>query len=443
MIGLSGLITPSLEEMCTVAAEMERRGMTMPLHDRRRDHQQGAHRDQDRPLLQPRPGRLRAGRLARRRRRQRAGRRRSSAPRSRRRSRPSTGRSRSGAPAGAPPAAGSHSSRRARTACASTGTPYTPVAPPRIGVQAFDDYDLGEIARYIDWTPFFRTWELKGTFPKILDDPDRRRGRARPVRATRRRCSSGWSPSAGSPPRRWSDCGPPTRTATTSVVYADRAGRTHAGDAAHAAPAARARSASTRISRSPTSSPRSAPAWPTTSARSPSPPAIASTSAPSSSSATTTTTTRSSSPRSATGSPRRSPSACTSACAASSGATPRTSSSRGAELIAERYRGHPPRARLRLPTGPHREADDLRAARRPRARRDPADRELRDDSRLIGLRAVPRAPESRYFGVGRIGTDQLEDYAARKGWSVDEARRWLATLIDEEPVGELRRASAS
>ena len=28
-----------------------------------------------------------------------------------------------------------------------------------------------EIAPYIDWTPFFRTWELKGTFPKILDDP--------------------------------------------------------------------------------------------------------------------------------------------------------------------------------------------------------------------------------------------------------------------------------
>ncbi len=48
---------------------------------------------------------------------------------------------------------------------------YTPPAPARLGVQAFDEYDLAEIARYIDWTPFFRTWELKGTFPKILDDP--------------------------------------------------------------------------------------------------------------------------------------------------------------------------------------------------------------------------------------------------------------------------------
>ena len=47
-------------------------------------------------------------------------------------------------------------------------------------------------------------------------------------------------------------------------------------------------------------------------------------------------------------------------------------------------------------------------------------------------------PQSRYFGVGRIGADQLEDYAARKGWSVDEARRWLTTLLDDEPVTELR-----
>ncbi len=47
-------------------------------------------------------------------------------------------------------------------------------------------------------------------------------------------------------------------------------------------------------------------------------------------------------------------------------------------------------------------------------------------------------PQSRYFGVGRIGNDQLEDYAARKGWSVDEARRWLATLLDDAPVTELR-----
>ena len=34
-------------------------------------------------------------------------------------------------------------------------------------------------------------------------------------------------------------------------------------------------------------------------------------------------------------------------------------------------------------------------------------------------------PDGHYFGVGRIGRDQLEDYAARKGIPVDEAERWL------------------
>ena len=34
-------------------------------------------------------------------------------------------------------------------------------------------------------------------------------------------------------------------------------------------------------------------------------------------------------------------------------------------------------------------------------------------------------PESRYFGIGKIGRDQVQDYAARKGWTIDEAERWL------------------
>ena len=35
-------------------------------------------------------------------------------------------------------------------------------------------------------------------------------------------------------------------------------------------------------------------------------------------------------------------------------------------------------------------------------------------------------PQARYFGLGRIGRDQLEDYARRKGWTIAEAERWLA-----------------
>jgi 5-methyltetrahydrofolate--homocysteine methyltransferase len=41
-------------------------------------------------------------------------------------------------------------------------------------------------------------------------------------------------------------------------------------------------------------------------------------------------------------------------------------------------------------------------------------------------------PEARYFGLGRIGRDQLDDYARRKGWSSAEAARWLAPNLDDE-----------
>ena len=41
-------------------------------------------------------------------------------------------------------------------------------------------------------------------------------------------------------------------------------------------------------------------------------------------------------------------------------------------------------------------------------------------------------PESHYFGVGRIGHDQLEDYAARKGMPLDEAARWLSPNLPDD-----------
>ncbi|MDX1485598.1 MAG: methionine synthase [Alphaproteobacteria bacterium] len=47
---------------------------------------------------------------------------------------------------------------------------YAPPAPRLIGIRAFADYDLAELARYIDWSPFFATWELKGRYPAILED---------------------------------------------------------------------------------------------------------------------------------------------------------------------------------------------------------------------------------------------------------------------------------
>ncbi len=46
-----------------------------------------------------------------------------------------------------------------------------PTKPKFFGIKTFRDYDLGELAAYIDWTPFFQTWELAGRYPAILDDP--------------------------------------------------------------------------------------------------------------------------------------------------------------------------------------------------------------------------------------------------------------------------------
>jgi len=47
---------------------------------------------------------------------------------------------------------------------------YIPVKPTFTGTKVFDNFDLGEIAKYIDWAPFFIAWELGGRFPDILTD---------------------------------------------------------------------------------------------------------------------------------------------------------------------------------------------------------------------------------------------------------------------------------
>ena len=50
----------------------------------------------------------------------------------------------------------------------------TEIATPQfVGTKVFEDYNLAEIAEYIDWTPFFHSWELKGAYPRILTDTER------------------------------------------------------------------------------------------------------------------------------------------------------------------------------------------------------------------------------------------------------------------------------
>ncbi|AIZ44790.1 B12-dependent methionine synthase [Deinococcus radiopugnans] len=50
-------------------------------------------------------------------------------------------------------------------------------------------------------------------------------------------------------------------------------------------------------------------------------------------------------------------------------------------------------------------------------------------------------PEARYLAVGRIGRDQVEEYAARKGWSVEEAERWLGPLLAYDPATQAVKGS--
>lgn len=48
---------------------------------------------------------------------------------------------------------------------------YAPTKPSFLGTRVFKTFPLAEISRYIDWTPFFIAWELKGHYPQIFDDP--------------------------------------------------------------------------------------------------------------------------------------------------------------------------------------------------------------------------------------------------------------------------------
>ena len=168
MIGLSGLITPSLDEMVHVAREMQREGFTMPLliggattsarhtavkiaqvysgpvvHVRDASRSVGVvdqlNRDETRPAFDRENRRFQdEERLAFGRRKQRK----------------------------LVPYA------EALTRRFATDWGKLPVARPAFtGVRVLKDYPLAELVPYIDWSPFFMTWELKGKFPKIFDDP--------------------------------------------------------------------------------------------------------------------------------------------------------------------------------------------------------------------------------------------------------------------------------
>jgi 5-methyltetrahydrofolate--homocysteine methyltransferase len=166
MIGLSGLITPSLDEMVTVAQEMERAGMTMPLliggattskvhtalriepeytgpvvhvldasravgvatalvSDTQRDPFVTQVADEYAHIREARAGKGQSALV---------------------------------------------SLEDARANAFEIDENLKPPAPLQPGVHAFPDWDLADLRDYIDWTPFFRAWELAGNYPAILDD---------------------------------------------------------------------------------------------------------------------------------------------------------------------------------------------------------------------------------------------------------------------------------
>jgi 5-methyltetrahydrofolate--homocysteine methyltransferase len=169
IIGLSGLITPSLDEMAHVAAEMEREGFNIPLliggattsrvhtavkiHPRYSRGQTVYVNDASRAvgvvssLLSPDANapyiagvRAEYAKVA-------DAHARSEADKQR-----------------LPLAKARANAHRADWAA------YAPTVPSFLGTRVFENYDLAELARYIDWTPFFQTWELKGRYPAILED---------------------------------------------------------------------------------------------------------------------------------------------------------------------------------------------------------------------------------------------------------------------------------
>jgi 5-methyltetrahydrofolate--homocysteine methyltransferase len=169
MVGLSGLITPSLDEMAFVAGEMQRRGFTIPLliggATTSKTHTAVKIAPQYKAgptvytldasravgvvsnLLSPTEKPKFTADIAAEYERVRAQFARGQGTRARR------------------------SLAEARdNAFAIDWAAYDPPKPSFLGARAFGPYDLNELARHIDWTPFFSSWELVGRYPAILED---------------------------------------------------------------------------------------------------------------------------------------------------------------------------------------------------------------------------------------------------------------------------------
>ena len=101
---------------------------------------------------------------------------------------------------------------------------YQPPAPQSPGVTVIDDMPVKTLREYIDWGPFFDTWQMRGRFPDILDHPEMG-PTARELYDNAQKMLDGSRPKAGSTRVAWSGCGPRMLRVTTSSSGRTKSGR--------------------------------------------------------------------------------------------------------------------------------------------------------------------------------------------------------------------------
>ncbi|HZZ31262.1 MAG TPA: methionine synthase [Phenylobacterium sp.] len=169
MVGLSGLITPSLDEMAYVAGEMERRGMKIPLliggattsktHTAVKIEPKYKGSQTTYVLDASRAVGVVSGLL-------------SASERDRLMAETAADyvKVRAAFARGQDKRARATLDEARDNAFTPDWTTYDPPKPSFIGTRTFEAYDLADLARHIDWSPFFASWELIGRYPQILED---------------------------------------------------------------------------------------------------------------------------------------------------------------------------------------------------------------------------------------------------------------------------------
>jgi 5-methyltetrahydrofolate--homocysteine methyltransferase len=171
IIGLSGLITPSLDEMCHVAAEMERQGFAVPLLIG------GATTSRVHTAVKINPNYQRGQAIYVNDASRAVGVVSALMGRETRERYTSEVRSEYVRIAAAHARGEENKQRLSLTAARANALrldwsgAYVPPAPRLFGTRIFTEIPIGELVDYIDWSPFFATWELNGKYPAILSDP--------------------------------------------------------------------------------------------------------------------------------------------------------------------------------------------------------------------------------------------------------------------------------